>query len=88
MKLSRLVYELEPLPEEEQKTLQQKEREFETMIWFRYPEKYGQSYWMMCYVDGEEIYMQKEDGVPSVFYKDNGLLDYLKKLEKDSVSAK
>lgn len=84
LKLSRLVYELEPLPEKEREALRKKEREYETFIWIRYPEKYGQSYWLQCHVDGKEIYMQKEQGFPAVFYKDNGLLAYLKELEKDS----
>lgn len=84
-KLSKLVYELEPLPKEEQKLLREKEREFKTQIWIRYPNKYKNPYWMLCYVDEDEIYMTRNgESTSAVFYKDNGLLKYLKELEKDS----
>lgn len=82
--LGKMVYDLEELPEKEQEELRKKERNYETMVWVTYPEQYGQSFWLQCYVDGDEIYMKPEEGEPEVFYKDNGLLDYLEKLRKDA----
>ncbi len=76
-KLSELMYALKQLPKEAQEKLNQKEWNGGIHIWLTYPEKYGQSYWMIAEVEDGAIRMSKNGGMPYVFYEDNGVLDYL-----------
>lgn len=79
-KLGELMYALQPLPQAEQEKLNQREWEAGIHIWLTYPEKYGQSYWMIANVEDGVIRMSPNGGMPYVFYEDNGLVEYLKEL--------
>jgi len=48
-------------------------------IWISYPEKYGQSYDLIMYADGYNIYSYHGGGTPDtrVYYEDNGFLQNL-----------
>lgn len=48
-------------------------------IWISYPEKYGQSYDLIIYVEGNKIYSYHGGGTPDtrVYYEDNGFLQNL-----------
>jgi len=55
-------------------------------IWISYPEKYGQSYDLILYVDGNKIYSNHGMGTPNsrLFYEDNGFYELLQRLVEGS----
>ncbi len=62
---------------------QTKMREEETYhIWISYPQKYGQSYDLILYVQGDRIYSYHGTGDPEsrVFYKDSGFRKLLQNI--------
>lgn len=51
-------------------------------VWISFPKKYGQSYDLILYVDGDRIYSYHGYGTPDnrVYYEDNGFCELLQKL--------
>jgi hypothetical protein len=66
----------------------EKDEETRYHVWISYPEKYGQSYDLILYVEGDTIYSNHGDGTPEsrVFFENNGLIELLEKLLAENKS--
>lgn len=83
--LQALAAGLKPMPKKEQERLRAEkhgEVDKETIIWINFPKKYFHSYSFILRLKGDDAICVYDGAAPAVYYQDNGIVDYVKSLEK------